>query len=417
MSESRTAPAPEVGEGDVLPLTVGAPAHGGHCVARFGPPPGRVVFVRHALPGEEVLAEVTEVQRGFLRADAVRVLTPSPDRVPAPCRFAHPGGCGGCDLQHASRDAQLRWKTAVVRELLARLGGVGADDLDALDPRVEALPGDADGLGWRTRVRYAVAASGRAGLRVHRSHQVVAVDRCVIAHPAVQDCDVLDRDWPRTDAVSVVVGAEDDRTVLADGAVLTGPGEVVERAGGRRWRLPATAFWQVHPAAAETLGSAVAGLLAPRPGDRIWDLYGGAGLFAAALADAAGGPVDLTIVESAPDGVAAARRNLADLADLRVVADRVEPVLRRHRLPAGVDLVVLDPPRSGAGRQVVRAVAASGARAVAYVACDPAGLARDVRTFAEAGWRLAAVRAYDCFPMTQHVECVALLLPAGRDPA
>lgn len=412
------APPPDAPEmGDVLPLSVGAPAHGGHCVARYGPPPGRVVFVRHALPGEEVLAEVTEVHRGYLRADAVRVVRPSPDRVPAPCRYAHAGGCGGCDLQHAARPAQLAWKTAVLREQLTRLGGLSPADLDDLKVAVEALPGDHDGLGWRTRVRYAVAASGRAGLRAHRSHEVVAVDRCVIAHPAVQSSDVLRRHWSTAASVAVVAASGGQRTVLVDGVAADGPAEVVERVGGRRWRLPADAFWQVHPAAPAVLGRAVADLLAPRPGERLWDLYGGAGLFAAALADAAGGDLAVTLVEAAPGAAAAARANLTDLPGLHVVGDRVEGALRRalrarrDGSPA-VDLVVLDPPRSGAGRQVVRAVAGSGARAVAYVACDPAGLARDLRTFAGSGWRVRALRAFDCFPMTHHLESVALLAPA-----
>ncbi|WP_229783316.1 class I SAM-dependent RNA methyltransferase [Pilimelia anulata] len=404
-------------EGDVLELTVGAPAHGGHCVARYGPPPGRVVFVRHALPGERVRAEVTEVHRGYLRADAVRVDDPSADRVRPPCRFAHPGGCGGCDLQHASRPAQLAWKTAVLREQLTRLGGVDPAALDALGATVVALPGDADGLGWRTRVRYAVAASGRAGLLAHRSHEVVPVDDCPIAHPAVRAAAVPGRDWPTADAVTVVAGADGRRTVLADGAVVDGPATVVERLGPRRWELPATAFWQVHPAAAGTLAAVVVELLDPRPGDRVWDLYGGAGLFAAALADAVaarrpGGPgVAATVVEAAAGSAGAGRAALADLPGVRVRVERVEAALRRRTLPAPVDLVVLDPPRSGAGAAVVRAVARSGARAVAYVACDPAGLARDVRTFAAAGWRLAAVRGYDCFPMTHHLEAVALLHP------
>ncbi|HEX5740687.1 MAG TPA: class I SAM-dependent RNA methyltransferase, partial [Pilimelia sp.] len=288
--------------------------------------------------------------------------------------------------------------------------------LDDLWAAVEALPGDDDGLGWRTRVRYAVAASGRAGLRAHRSHQVVAVDRCVIAHPAVQSSDVLARHWATAASVTVVAASGGQRTVLVDGAVADGPDEVVERVGGRRWRLPADAFWQVHPAAAEALGRAVTDLLAPRPGERLWDLYGGAGLFAAALADAVGGDLAVTVVEAAPGAAAAARADLGDLPGLRVVADRVEGALRRGLGggPSGspaVDLVVLDPPRSGAGRRVVRAVAGSGARAVAYVACDPAGLARDVRTFAGYGWRVQAVRAFDCFPMTHHLESVALLTP------
>ncbi|MET0416902.1 MAG: TRAM domain-containing protein [Actinoplanes sp.] len=406
-------------EGDRVELTVGAPAHGGHCVARLGGPHGRVVFVRHALPGERITAEITELHKGFVRADAVEIHEPSPDRVTPPCPYAHPGGCGGCDLQHATIDAQLRWKAAVVEEQLRRLAGL------TLPVRVEPLADDP--LGWRSRVRYAVDAAGRPGLLQHRSHQVVPIDRCRIAHPAIQRLDLLDRVWDDADALEAVASTGGDVAVLArptgGGALpaddpaeaplpsgrrtrLSGPAEVTEAAGGRSWGVPAEGFWQVHPAAADTLTGAVLDLLRPARGETSWDLYGGAGLFAAALAERTGART--TLVEAAAVGAAAARANLADLP-VEVIERRVDLALRRLDRP--VDLVVLDPPRAGAGAKVTREIAGSGARAVAYVACDPAALARDIATFRSAGWELAELRAFDCFPMTQHVECVALLLP------
>jgi len=411
-------------EGDRVELTVGAPAHGGHCVARLGGEHGRVVFVRHALPGERITAEITEVHKGYLRADAIQIHEPSPDRVEPPCRYAHPGGCGGCDLQHVASDAQLRWKTDIVREQLRRLAGLTDDSV-----RVEPLPGSGDRLlGWRSRVRYAIDAAGRPGLLQHRSHQVVAIDRCRIAHPAIQELDLLAREWPQADALEAVASSGGDVSAVAhptgggalpaddlidgpplgggDRILLAGPAEVTEIAAGRTWHVPLDGFWQVHPAAAETLTATVVEMLQPAPGEVSWDLYGGAGLFAAALAERTGART--TLVESAAVGVAAARANLAGLP-VEVVPARVDTALRRRRLTAPVDLVVLDPPRAGAGAAVVKAIAAAGPRAVAYVSCDPAALARDVATFREAGYQLARLRAFDCFPMTQHVECVALL--------
>nr|WP_204342315.1 TRAM domain-containing protein [Micromonospora terminaliae] len=399
-------------EAERVELTVDAVAPGGHCVARVG---GQVVFVRHALPGERVVAEVTELHRGFARADAVEILTASPDRVEQPCPYAKPGRCGGCDLQHVTPAAQLDWKAAVVREQLTRLGGLTGDQVDALGVRVEALPGGP--LGWRSRVRYAVDAAGRAGLLKHRSHEVVPIDRCLIAHPAIQDLPVLPptgASWPDADAVETVASTGGDVSVVAyaEGVPtpVSGPAEVRETAAGRDWTLPASGFWQVHPAAADTLVGAVLDLLDPRSGETAWDLYGGAGLFAAALAGRVG-DARVTLVESSQDGVDAARANLADLPRVEVVAARVETALARRRVTGPVDLVVLDPPRSGAGAPVVRDIVAARPRAVAYVACDPAAFARDVRTFTGAGWRLAALRGFDLFPMTQHVELVGLFLP------
>ncbi|GAB3173454.1 23S rRNA m(5)U-1939 methyltransferase [Micromonospora palomenae] len=403
-------------EAERVELTVGAVAPGGHCVARVD---GQVVFVRHALPGERVMAEITELHKGFARADAVEILTASPDRVEQPCPYAKPGRCGGCDLQHVTPAAQLDWKTAVVREQLVRLGGLTEAEVDALGVAVEALPGGP--LGWRSRVRYAVDAAGRAGLLKHRSHEVVPIDRCLIAHPAIRELPVLTPSgarWPDAEAVETVASTGGDVSVAAvtEGVAtpVSGPQAVREVAAGRDWTLPAAGFWQVHPAAADTLVGAVLDLLDPRPGESAWDLYGGAGLFAAALAGRVGPQARITLVESSAQGVAAARENLADLPRVEVVAARVETALARRRVTGPVDLVVLDPPRSGAGAPVVRDVVAARPRAVAYVACDPAAFARDVRTFTGLGWRLAGLRGYDLFPMTQHVECVGLFLPPGQ---
>jgi tRNA/tmRNA/rRNA uracil-C5-methylase (TrmA/RlmC/RlmD family) len=399
-------------EGAVLELEVGAIAHGGHCVARCGD--GRVVFVRHALPGELVRAVVTEERRGYLRADAVEVLSASRDRVTPPCPWAGPDRCGGCDFQHVSPSAQLALKAAVVREQLERLGGLPAAELDALDISVRSV---GEPLGWRTRIRYTVDGTGRAGLLKHRSHEVVPIDWCRIAHPGVRDAPVLGAEWPDLDSVEVAASATGEVSVTGSrgraSVLISGPSRVHERAGGREWSVPAASFWQVHPAAADTLASVVVELLEPRRSERAWDLYGGVGLFAAALAPALDSTGRVTVVEADPSAAAAARRNLRDLTTVTVLRSDVDRALANPRWRS-VDLVVLDPPRSGAGADVVRAIADRRPRAVAYVACDPAALARDVRTFAELGYRLAALRAYDLFPMSHHVECVALMAPGSR---
>jgi tRNA/tmRNA/rRNA uracil-C5-methylase (TrmA/RlmC/RlmD family) len=366
----------------MLELDVGPVAHGGHCVARA--PDGRVVFVRHALPGERVVARVTEERAGYLRADAVSVLEPAAARVTPPCALA--GACGGCDFQHVAPAAQRDLKAAVVVEQLTRLGRVPPSELPPV--LVEELPGGP--LGWRTRVRYSVDAAGRPGLLAHRSHEVVPVDRCLIAHPSLP-----------VRAGTVVASSGGDVAVFGDGE---SPGTVTEVAVGRRWRLPADVFWQVHPSAPDALAAAVLSFLAPSSGEWAWDLYGGAGLFSAALAPLVSA---VTLVESDRGAVDAARANLADLANVHIVRSTVE----RFRARESPDVVVLDPPRRGAGASVVRRLVSAEPRAVAYVACDPAAFARDVATFRAAGWRLAELRAFDAFPMTHHVECVGLLVP------
>ena len=398
-------------------VEVGAVAHGGHCVARHE---GRVVFVRHALPGERVRVRVSEDGGGsYCRADAVAVLAASPDRVEPPCPYAGPGACGGCDWQHASAGAQLELKAAVVREALTRLGG-----LSDVDVAVQPLPGGL--LGWRSRVQYAADPAGRLGFRRHRSHEVELVDHCPLGTEAVSGVDAPAAVWPGEEVVEVVTSGAGESVVLATPrpeqpvpprgrqrpprkppARRTGPAQVTEHAAGRDWRVAAGGFWQVHPHAADTLTAAVLDLLAPAPGEAAYDLYSGVGLFAGVLAEAVGVTGRVVAVEADAAAARDAAANLAAYPGASVHHGNVATWLDRG--PGEVDLVVLDPPRSGAGLPVIAAICGLEPRAIAYVACDPAALARDVRAAGEHGYRLTGLRAYDLFPMTQHVECVALL--------
>jgi len=381
--------------GDRVEVLTGPVAHGGHVVARVRPPSvvepvetrDVVVFVRHALPDERVVVEITEVDRSFLRGDAVEVLAASPDRVPAPCVLAHPGGCGGCDFQHVALPAQRRLKGDVVAEQLRRLAGIERPVL------VEEVPPT---LHWRTRMQYVDLSDGRRGLRKHRSHEVVEVAECLIASP---------------DARVTVVGQGGSRLRnRADSAVVT------EHVLGHDFLVDADGFWQVHPEAPRVLVETVLGMLQPRPGERAVDLYAGVGLFSVFLAEAVGAGGGVVSVEGDRRASELAGENLAAFPQASVRPGRVDRVLASglgSRRP--VDLVVLDPPREGARRTVVTEVAGLAPRAVAYVACDPAALARDLAYFAEAGYRLADLRAFDLFPMTSHVECVALLERAWPD--
>lgn len=393
--------------GRELELDVGPVAHGGHCVARFE---GRVIFVRHALPGERVLARITEDTGGsYARADAVAVREAAPGRVAPVCRHAGPGRCGGCDFQHVAPATQRELKAAVVREQLARIAG-----LTDVPVTVEELPGGP--LGWRTRVRFAVDAEGRVGLRGHRSGRVEPVGHCPLVTAEVDGLGASRRSWPDASELSVSAATGTGKAIQVtprDHRVrpdLVGDPTLTELAAGRPWRVSTGVFWQVHPWAATTLAGCVLDLLRPAPGDSALDLYCGAGLFAGVLAEAVGGTGQVLGVEGDPAAVADARVNLAGYPQASVRRARVSP-----ELVAGLgqdrDLVVLDPPRAGAGRAVVEAVCRLGPRAVGYVACDPAALARDLAEAARHGYRLVELRAFDLFPMTHHVECVALVRP------
>ena len=368
--------------GERFEAEVGPVAHGGHCIVRLPEPESRVVFTRHAVPGERVVVEITEGTDGdrFWRGDAVEVLSASPDRVEAPCPVAGPGLCGGCDFQHVALPAQRDLKAAVVREQLVRLGRLPADDPLVAGLVVEAVPGDDHGLRWRTRMQWARTEDGRRGLRAHRSRRVVPVDDCLIAHP--------------------------DARTPEPGPPIT---ETVE---GRDFAVEPDGFWQVHPGAPSVLVSTVLDVLDPQPGERVLDLYAGVGLFARFVGEAHRLPAGRG--RGRPGRVRHARTNLAGHEGAVVERGPVDRVLASS-YDEPFDLVVLDPPREGAKRLVVEQVVDRAPRAVAYVACDPAALARDLAIFAEHGYRLERLRAFDLFPMTHHVECVALLTKTGSD--
>jgi tRNA/tmRNA/rRNA uracil-C5-methylase (TrmA/RlmC/RlmD family) len=417
--------------GDEVDVTVGAIAHGGHCVARVqDDPAGRVLFVRHALPGERVRVRITEVHPSYGRGDAIAIAQASPDRVAPPCPYAGPGRCGGCDFQHVSAAAQRRLKAAVVHEQFDRVARL---DVRPLLADVAELPGGL--LGWRTRTAYAVDLDGRLGLREHRSHRVEVLARCPLGVPGVGDSDVLSRRWPRYDEIEVVRDDDGATAVLGRHAVrrstrgrggrrepdqvelIDGPGRLSHEVAGRSVAVDAAGFWQIHPAAAAAFVAALRDGLRPQPDEVVLDLYAGAGLFSIVLAELVGPGGRVVAIEGDGQAAADAAANLAGYpyADARHdrVSARTVAALGAAE-PHGPDLVVLDPPRAGAGPDVMRAMLALAPRAVGYVSCDPATLARDVRTAVDAGWSLARLQAFDAFPMTHHIECVAIITGGTR---
>ncbi len=396
--------------GTAFEVRIGKVAHGGHCVARHD---GRVVFVRHALPGETVRVQITDGKAGdrFLFGDAVEVLEPSAHRVVPPCQFAGPGRCGGCDWQHCELTYQRELKSAVVVEQLQRLAGLD------VDVAVEALPGDEKGTRWRTRTEFAIDAAGAAGLHRHHSHEIIPVDDCLISTERVIETGVLQRRWPMATSVDVVDASGEPRAVTVplpsrDSNVPY----VTERVDTGDWsaqfRLSARGFWQVHPRAAATFVVHVLRELAPQAGERALDLYAGVGLFALALADAVGPAGAVLAIESDSRAIADAKGNLRLHPEVELRRGKVDRALKPLvRQGIRTDLVVLDPPRTGAGKSVIKDIAALAPRAIAYVACDPAALARDVAYARDAGYGIRTVRAFDAFPMTHHVECIAVLEP------
>ena len=451
-------PAPSRGRPREITLAVGAPAHGGHCVARpVDDPGGRVIFVRHSLPGETVRARLTEMTSRTWRADAVEILQASPDRVDSVWPEAGPAGVGGGELAHVALDAQRTWKRWVLADCLRRIGGQEVADAVASLPEaasgatvpVEPMPTDAEaqastsarrralaGTATRTRVSLTVTDDGEPGMHAFRSGTVLPLRHLPLAVGAITEIGLLER--PRWRAhyrpgmrIEAVAPSGGEPVVLLDDRLLTAQArstgrrrvqEVVDASalglGELTYSVHAEGFWQVHVDAPRVLvervvRAALGEDLDRAAGSRVLELYSGAGLFTLPLAALVGGAGQVLSLEGDEQAVRDARRTLHDHPAARLAAGRVSP--RSVRELAGSftgdrpDVVVIDPPRQGAGREVIEAVAALGAERIVLVACDPAALARDLGTLLHAGYELGSLSALDMFPHTHHFETIAVL--------
>jgi 23S rRNA (uracil1939-C5)-methyltransferase len=379
-------------------------AAGGDGVGRLDD--GRAVFVPGAVPGDRVRARLDETKPRFARATALEVLDAGPGRVDAPCPHVAEG-CGGCGWQHVDHDRQRALKAEIVRDALIRLGRLAPEDVPAVEPGPDLPP-----FGHRTTVRAAVDDEGRAGLRTHRGHDVVPFGAvgCPIAHPLVDEV-LRTQTFPGAHEVTVRCGAATgERLVMVDDVPPAEHRWIHDEVAGRRWRISARSFFQARPDGAAALVDAVHAAVAPAEPRRLADLYAGVGLFAGALADRL--DARIVAVEASADAVADARVNLADVPGAKVVRADV----RRWR-PSPADAVVADPSRHGLGTDVVGRIAATHARAVALVSCDPGSLGRDAGLLAAAGYRLDTVTLVDLFPHTPHVEVVSAWRHPAGDPA
>ena len=405
--------------GTDIELTVDKIAHGGIAVGRLD---GRVVFVSDAIPGETVRARVSDDRKkSFWRADAVEVLQHSEHRrehiwSAAAIDRDPRGRAGGAEFGHIALAHQRELKRRVLAESLQRMAGIESD------VEVEPLPGDpaVNGLGWRTRIRLHVDDQGRLGPMASRSHSVIPVQDVPLATAAVQAATPFAERFVGLGTLDVIAPTTSEpRLVIGEQK----PTVIRETVGQRTFQLDDTGFWQVHRSAPVALTRAVqeaidAALFDPRAENL--DLYGGVGLLAAAVADRFGAETRITSVESDERATDHASENLAEWLGASAETGRVERWLReldagasaadRDRLRTAT--IVLDPPRSGAGSDVMTVLGRLAPAQLVYVACDPVALARDVALAAEAGYQLARIRAFDLFPHTHHVEAVATLIRA-----
>ncbi|MBG6239518.1 tRNA/tmRNA/rRNA uracil-C5-methylase (TrmA/RlmC/RlmD family) [Mycetocola sp. CAN_C7] len=412
---------------DDVELEITNVAHGGVFVSRLD---GRVVFVADGIPGERVRARISQAsKKSFWRAETVEVLEASPHRqshvwASAAIDVSPADRAGGAEFGHIELGHQRELKRQVLTDALQRFGGVESD------VQVEAAPGDdeRDGLAWRTRVSLHVDEDGNVGPYAARSHRVIRVGDLPLATDEVASAAPLDQLFRGAESVDIVAPSSTDsarivvREPIKKGVSPANRREqrIIERVGDRDFFLDEGGFWQVHRAAAELLTDLVQStvdeaLFDPRAANL--DLYGGVGLLAAAIGDKFGSTTRITSVESSARATDHAAENLSDWVGAQSITARVDAYLRglvaqssateRARLAAGT--VVLDPPRSGAGKEVVASLAELGPAQLLYVACDPVALSRDIGLFAAEGYSLRSIRAFDLFPHTHHIESIALL--------
>ncbi|CAB4338356.1 unannotated protein [freshwater metagenome] len=391
--------------GQRFSVNIGKVAHGGHFIARHE---GQVIFVRHGIPGEVVEIEITSTGSSFHRADVIDVKQSSPDRIVPLCEYSRPGGCGGCDFQHIAIERQRMLKADVIREQFSRIAK------QEIEIKVEEV---AAPLHWRTRVSSATNAQGQLGFYASRTHTVIPVSDCQIATASINFPELAARKWPARSRIEISVSSSGSRSIaIADSSrdskarLTQGDAILHEEVQGHDLQVSQSSFWQSHEIAPEALTEAIIGFV--KDGDHVLDLYGGVGLFTAALIDVVGATGQIDLIESGSSATADARKNFAQYSNIRIHTGEVGRTLQKID---SADVVVLDPPREGAGKEVIAQIIDKHPRAIVYIACDPAALARDTSYLAELGFSLGSLRAFDLFPMTHHVECVALFEKASAN--
>ena len=381
--------------GQIIRVTIEKVAHGGHFIARHE---GAVIFLRHGLPGEVVDVAITSIGSSFNRGDVVKVITASADRVEAPCTYANRNGCGGCDFQHVEISAQRKLKSQVITEQFSRIAKM------EISVEVEEVSSP---LGWRTQTTIGSDKNGHAGFYGSRTNTVIPIKNCQVLHSSVGYEAIAARSWEPGIRIEVSAASTKVPRLIAGDTV---EGDLIQiySVAQKEYQVSAGSFWQSNIRAPQVLVDAVRSFADVKSGDHLIDLYGGVGLFGLALLDLIGADGRIDHVEGSKSAIADAHVNYGEAKNVHFHTGDVEKILPRF---SNADVVILDPPREGAKKAVIESLVACSPRAIVYVACDPAALARDTALLRDANYTLIQLRAFDLFPMTHHIECVALFAP------
>ena len=380
--------------GDIITLDIGSIANGGHFIARHN---NQIIFVRHSIPGEKANVKITAVNSKFAFGDAIEILKKSKDRVEAPCKYARPEGCGGCDFQHIKSQAQSVLKRTVIQDQFKRIAKI-----EVIPELISTEP--SNGLNWRSRLNLSVSENKNLGFRAYRSNKIIEVDECLIALKGINDSEIFSKKWDNENNLKISYSSERDINISQFGKTVSGSNNLREVVDDNKYEISPQSFWQSHKNAPRLLLEQVIKFANIKKSQKICDLYGGVGLFTLPISKLTGENGEVHLIEMDSICIKDASKMFGDVKNIFIHHGKVEQKLGSIKK---IDTIILDPPRNGVSKQVINQMIEKKPKSIIYVSCNPSTLARDSKNLLDNKYALSNIVGLDLFPMTHHIECVA----------
>ena len=380
--------------GEILTLDIGNIANGGHFVARHD---NQIIFVRHAISGETAKVKVTAINSRFAFGDAVEILKPSKDRVPPPCQYSHPEGCGGCDFQHINYDVQSDLKKEVLKDQFKRI-----TKIDISPEIITANP--SDGLHWRSRLNLAISENKKVGLRAHKSNSIIEINECLIALKEINKSDIFSANWDSEENLKISCSNTNQINISQFNKSIIGPEKLTENVDNNEYTISPKSFWQSHINAPGLLLQQVMKEANIQQDEIVCDLYGGVGLFTLPVSKLIGKNGQVHLIEMNDTCIEDANNMFEHIENIYIHHGTVEQKLGSVKK---IDTIILDPPRNGVSKQVMNQMIEKKPHTIIYVSCNPSTLARDSKVLLDNKYSLNNIVGLDLFPMTHHIESVA----------
>ncbi len=380
--------------GDILTLNIGDIANGGHFVAKHD---NQIVFVRHAITGEIAKVKITAINSTFAFGDAIEIIKSSTNRVPSPCKYSYPEGCGGCDFQHINYSFQSDLKKQVLQDQFKRIAKIDiSPDIITPDPAV--------GLHWRSRLNLAISENHKVGFRAHKSNDVIEIDECLIALKEINNSAIFSKTWDGKENLKISCSNTNELNVSQLEKSISGPDKLTENIDDYEYTISPKSFWQSHKNAPSILLQQVISNANIKKDDVVCDLYGGVGLFTLPISKLVGNNGQVHLIEMDRTCIQDANIMFENVDNIFIHHGKVEQKLGGVKK---IDTIILDPPRNGVSKQVINQMIEKKPNSIIYVSCNPSTLARDAKILLDNKYTLSKIVGLDLFPMTHHIESVA----------